>query len=106
MTIAPDAKIHVSDQELAIIRRILRESLTGEDVYVFGSRARGAHRKTSDIDLAISGSMPLHISTRSKLEFGFSESDLPLKVAVVDLLTADESFKRIVQADTIKLRYT
>ena len=106
MTIAPDARIHVSEQELAIIRRILRESLTGEDVYVFGSRARGDHRTTSDIDLAISGSLPLSISTRSKLEFGFSESDLSFKVDVVDLVTADESFKRIIQADAIKLRYS
>jgi type I restriction enzyme S subunit len=98
-------QISVSDAELDIINQILRKTLAGQDVYVFGSRARGDHKKTSDLDLAISGAAPLTMAVRSDLEFKFSESDLPFRVDIVDLLTTDESFKKIIQADAIKLQY-
>jgi predicted nucleotidyltransferase len=97
--------IHVSDKELKIIRDILRSTLRGELVYVFGSRARGDHHKTSDIDLAIVGSTPMTMAVRSQLKFSFSESDLPFKVDVVDMLTADESFKKIIEVDAVPLEY-
>jgi type I restriction enzyme S subunit len=105
MTDRTNSKIFVSDAELGIIRGILRNALTDQDVYVFGSRARGDHRKTSDLDLAISGDQALSMAARSNLEFSFSESDLPFRVDIVDLLTADESFKKIIQADAIQLQY-
>ena len=105
MTQAMGSHIHVSDKELKIIRDTLRSALNGELVYVFGSRARGDHRKTSDIDLAIVGSKPVTMAVRSQLEFGFSESDLPFKVDVVDMLTVDESFKKIIEADAVALEY-
>jgi len=105
MTRAADSHIHVSGKELEIICDILRTALNGESVYVFGSRARGDHRKTSDIDLAIVGLKPMTIAVRSRLEFGFSDSDLPFKVDVVDLLTVDEAFKKIIEADAIALDY-
>jgi hypothetical protein len=47
MTQAIGSQIHVSDKELKIIRDILRSALSGELVYVFGSRARGDHRHTA-----------------------------------------------------------
>lgn len=97
--------IHVSEKELKIICSILRSVLGEELVYVFGSRSRGDHRKTSDIDLAIVGSKPMTMAVRSQLEFGFSESDLPFKVDVVDMLTVDETFKRIIEADAVPLEY-
>jgi len=105
MTQAIGSQIYVSDKELKIIRDTLRSALNGELVYVFGSRARGDHRKTSDIDLAIVGSKPVTMAVRSQLEFGFSESDLPFKVDVEDMLTVDESFKKIIEADAVALEY-
>jgi predicted nucleotidyltransferase len=98
-------RIHVSDEELKIIRDILRSALSEELVYVFGSRSRGDHRRTSDIDVAIVGSKPMTMAVRSQLEFGFSESDLPFKVDVVDMLTVDEPFKKIIEADAVPLEY-
>ena len=84
---------------------VVRAALNGELVYVFGSRARGDHRNTSDIDLAILGAKPITMAVRSRLEFGFSESDLPFKVDVVDLLTVDDTFKKIIEADAVALDY-
>lgn len=97
--------IHVSEPELKVVRRVLREALHGESVFVFGSRARGDHRQTSDLDIAVLGSHPVSIATRSQLEFGFSESDLPFKVDVVDLQTVDPSFRKIIENEAISLAY-
>jgi predicted nucleotidyltransferase len=105
MNQAAGSHIHVSDSELKIIRDILRSALSDELVYVFGSRSRGDHHRTSDIDLAIVGSKPMTMTVRSQLEFGFSESQLPFKVDVVDMLTVDETFKNIIEADAVPLEY-
>ena len=105
MTKVAASHINVTDKELEIIRDILRAALKEESVYVFGSRSRGNHRQTSDLDLAIVGPKPMTMAVRSRLEFCFSESDLPFKVDVVDLLTVDETFKKIIEADAVALNY-
>lgn len=102
---ATNTRIHITDAELVIIKDVLRKALSGQAVFVFGSRARGDHRKTSDIDLAILGAEPISMLTRSELEFGFSESDLPFRVDIVDLQTADDKFRDLIQAESIPLEY-
>lgn len=98
-------RIFVTEKELAILKNILKTNLTDEVVFVFGSRARGTHRATSDIDLALLGMNPLPLSKRAKLELAFSESDLPFRVDVVDLATADKTFHEAIQRDAIRLDY-
>jgi predicted nucleotidyltransferase len=99
------SNIYVSDKELQIIRDILRSAVGEELVYVFGSRSRGDHHRTSDIDVAIVGAKPMTMAVRSQLEFGFSESALLFKVDVIDMLTVDEPFKKIIEADAVPLEY-
>jgi hypothetical protein len=106
MSGATQKSIHVSEEERRIVCRVLREALHGEAVFVFGSRARGDHRRASDLDIAVLASHPLSITTQSQLEFGFSESDLPFKVDVVDLRTVDPSFREIIESEAIPLEYT
>lgn len=99
------ASIALAPSELDIVKRILRENLaTGVTVLAFGSRVRGTHRATSDLDLAISSEVPLDMATRSKLEFGFSESDLPFRVDVVDLSTAEPQFAALIKQEGVPVR--
>ncbi|MBR2179188.1 MAG: HI0074 family nucleotidyltransferase substrate-binding subunit [Selenomonadaceae bacterium] len=49
-------------------------------VKIFGSRARGDYRKTSDIDLAVSFARPI----QSLLSAAFENSDLPYTIDIVD----------------------
>lgn len=53
------------------------------DVYLFGSRATGKHRKNSDIDLAIKAKNNPNFKI-DKLKNLFEESDLPYKVDLVN----------------------
>ena len=49
-------------------------------VTLFGSRARGDYKDTSDIDLAVSFTQPI----QAKLSSDFENSDLPYKVDIID----------------------
>ncbi len=97
--------IHVTDHQLSTIKSILAATLSDERVFVFGSRARGTHRQTSDIDLAIEGAGPLSMAIRAKLELDFSESSLPFRVDVVDLATVDKNFREIIGKQGVSLKY-
>jgi len=70
-------------------------------VWVFGSRARGDHRKFSDLDLLIEGQPPPKLlgEIREKLE----ESLLPIKVDLVLEDELAESYRANVLRDRVLL---
>jgi predicted nucleotidyltransferase len=95
-------KLALSAAELALVKRILKEHVApGTKVLAFGSRVRGTWRASSDLDLALVTKCPLDISTRSKLEFGFSESDLPFRVDVVDMSTVEPAFAAVIEREGV-----
>ena len=55
-------------------------------VMLFGSRAKGAFHKGSDIDLAIVNS-DLSYNTLRKIKNDFEESSLPYRVDLIDIKT-------------------
>jgi predicted nucleotidyltransferase len=95
-------RLALTTSQLALVRGILKEQLApGTKVLAFGSRVRGTWRASSDLDLAIVTKCPLDISTRSKLEFGFSESDLPFRVDVVDMSTIEPAFAAVIEREGV-----
>jgi predicted nucleotidyltransferase len=98
--------IHLSAGELEIVKAILTDILRGgEKVSVFGSRAKGTHRATSDLDLAVDGGGPITMATRAALEFAFSESALPYRVDIIDLATVDRRFRQAIASESLALDY-
>jgi uncharacterized protein len=91
--------IQLSTDQLAIVRAILARHLPDRDVMVFGSRARGDARPMSDLDLAVLGAEAMDISVRSAIEEAFCESDLPMKVDLLDWSMTAESFRRLIERD-------
>ncbi|MSR78164.1 MAG: nucleotidyltransferase domain-containing protein [Candidatus Omnitrophica bacterium] len=53
--------------------------------------------KYSDLDLAIMTQTPPPLREMGELKEAFSESDLPIKVDLVDWATTAESFRAIIQ---------
>jgi len=100
-----NARVHLSPEQLAVVISVLKSALSGEGVVVFGSRARGNHRKTSDLDLAITSPLGLSIEARARLEQGFSESSLPFRVDVIDLSRADDSFRKLILDEAVEIHY-
>lgn len=76
----------LSVEQLDAVETILRKSLSQKDSFsidVFGSRARGDHRKYSDLDLWIESSPPVTPSEIATMSDLFEESELPITVDLV-----------------------
>lgn len=70
---------------------------------MFGSRVTGTSRRYSDLDLALKGEEPLNLDMLNRLKDGLSDSDLTVKVDLVDLRAADPAFRRIIERDMVFL---
>ncbi|WP_428541346.1 nucleotidyltransferase family protein [Rhodopila sp.] len=98
--------IDLTPHDLAILQPILAALLpAGTAVFVFGSRATGTARRYSDLDLALSGTTQLNPEAIARLQDALSDSDLTIKVDLVDLTTLDPAFRRIVEAEMITLSH-
>ena len=96
--------IDIRPYDLAIVRSILRTELPPDTkVWVFGSRAKRAAKRSSDLDLAIDAGRKLSPGELSALNSAFEESDLPYKVDLVDWATTGEAFREVVQRDFLKI---
>lgn len=69
--------IGLSDSELQTLRDVFSRFSDISEVILFGSRARGTHRVSSDVDLALKGKN-LSIDTLAKLRYILEEeTNLP-----------------------------
>ncbi len=91
----------IRPDHLKIVLEILNRVIPDREVWVFGSRAKGTARDTSDLDLAIIGKIPLDFRTLATLRDFFSESNIPYKVDVVDWTTISETFREIIRKDKV-----
>ena len=64
-------------------------------VFLFGSRAEGKEKRTSDIDIGIIGNNEFPIMNKSDLEDELEESIIPYKVDIVDFKKVSDDFKKI-----------
>ncbi|MDD2733770.1 MAG: nucleotidyltransferase domain-containing protein [Desulfuromonadaceae bacterium] len=86
------------------IRELVLKATASLDctIFLFGSRARGVHRRSSDIDIAFSGlSEALFVRTRDRLLSELEESVIPHHVDLVNIDTAPSSFRNIAMEKVI-----
>jgi hypothetical protein len=77
------ATVDLQPSDRAVLAAILRANLPAYvRVWVFGSRVRGDARRYSDLDL--------------------SESDLTIKVDIVDLRAVEPGFRRMIGANMVR----
>ena len=86
-----------TDVALRSIRAIVRSRLPDPSyrVFLFGSRATGAARKFSDVDVGIQGNRAIDAVTLEYIREDLENSDIPYKVDVVDFATVAPSFKTL-----------
>jgi len=96
------AKVPVIDirpADLETVREILRRHVPGYEVLAFGSRVRWTARDYSDLDLAIRSDKPIPSKIISAIKEELSESNLPMRVDVLDMASVDEKFRRIIEEE-------
>ena len=93
------SKYGISKEQYAWLKKILNTYLPGLKVHVFGSRARGDHKKYSDLDLAIESEKQIASKTLMELQEQFAASSLPFKVDLVELQKIEPDFRKNIQGD-------
>lgn len=91
--------LNISQEEWHIVQSILKQHIPQRTVWAFGSRVNGHAKPYSDLDLVILGDEPLSLAEHAALTDGFSESDLPFKVDLVDWNLIGEEFQQIIKQD-------
>jgi type I restriction enzyme S subunit len=76
------------------VRAILTEHVPECEVWAFGSRVGRGSKRFSDLDLAVVAATPLPTRRLALLANAFEESDLPIKVDVVDWQSTQPEFQR------------
>lgn len=83
------------EQVTALLRKHARQA----EVWAYGSRVSGNNHAASDLDLALRNPQDLNeeIAGLSRLKEAFSESNLPIRVDIVDWARIPESFRREIE---------
>ena len=89
--------IDLDPRHLETVRRILNDLVPDCEVRAFGSRVTSAAKPYSDLDLAIAGSAALQADELRLLREAFENSDLPIRVDVVDWNAISSSFREVIE---------
>ena len=88
--------IDLNPKHLKTIQYILAEYIPDYEVRAFGSRVKWTAKDYSDLDLVVVGSKPLNLRQRGKLVEAFEESNLPIRVDVLDWQSISEGFRQVI----------
>ncbi len=88
--------INMNAEELKNVKDILEKYIPKYKVVVFGSRLGGKVKPFSDLDLAIMNDVPLDFSDYVDLKNAFEDSDLSIKIDVVEWANLTDAFKHII----------
>jgi uncharacterized protein len=88
--------IDLPPAQIATVKSVLNAIVPGVAVYAFGSRVNGRAKRHSDLDLALQAEGPLNWQQLAQLREAFEESDLPIRVDVVDWAACSPQFKACI----------
>lgn len=86
------------------LNRVLKKVLSGVTVWAFGSRVNGTAKPYSDLDLAIVTDQALSFERLAVIKEAFDESDLSIRVDVVDWAATSAHFQQIILRDKVSLQ--
>ncbi len=97
-----EAALSIQD-DLKCVRQLVLDGLSDlpTEVYLFGSRATGQARRTSDIDVAVWPLTELPVGTLATIREALFESTVPYTVDLIDLRDADAAFQSRVLAEGV-----
>ncbi len=91
-----EKNLNLPSQDFQVVKDILKKHLPNETIYAFGSRVCGKIKPFSDLDIAIMNNKPIDYAVFVALKNAFKESDLPIKVDLVEWTNTSDSFKKII----------
>jgi predicted nucleotidyltransferase len=105
MITKPDIPAIVLNQrDWSEVKRILTQYVPEYTVWAFGSRVTGPAKTYSDLDIAILTDQPLSLERMATINDAFDESDLPIRVDVVDWASTSASFREIIRRNYVVIQ--
>lgn len=102
MNFNPDMPdIDLNPQDWNEVCHILETHLPEYPVWAFGSRVKWTAKPYSDLDLAIITRQPLSLTQMAAIKEAFDESDLSIRIDIVDWATTSESFRNLINQNKI-----
>ncbi len=87
----------IQDQELLI--KLLSVLFPDAIIYLFGSRARGTARSSSDIDIAIDAKNPIDILELMRAANVIEALNIPLKIDLVDFNAVPIEMQHVIKKE-------
>ncbi len=88
--------IDLNPKHFETVQHILAKHVPGCEVRAFGSRVKWTAKDYSDLDLVVINSQKSNMRQIRQLTEAFEESNLPIRVDVLDWYTVSEKFKKII----------
>ena len=90
-------------RDLRRIRQLVNERLRpyGARIFLYGSRAHGSARRSSDVDVAVLAEPALPVGILSRLREELEESSVRLPVEIMDLAQANPALRERVMREGI-----
>jgi uncharacterized protein len=70
-------------------------------LYLFGSRAKGKHHETSDIDIAIDNKIKIENKIVFQMKNSIDSLNIPYSIDIVDFNNVSEILKKQIERDKI-----
>jgi type I restriction enzyme S subunit len=96
--------IDLNPQDWHEVCRVLDSHLPEYSVWAFGSRAKWTAKPYSDLDLAIITRQPLSLSSMASIKEAFDESNLSIRVDIVDWAAISGAFRKIIEQDKVMIQ--
>lgn len=96
--------IDLNPQDWNEVCRVLKTHLSEYPVWAFGSRVKRTAKAYSDLDLAIITQQPLSLSSMASIKEAFDESNLSIRVDIVDWAAISEAFRKIIEQDKVVIQ--
>lgn len=94
----------IDDHWKILIKAVVRKYLEDDyKLFVFGSRATGDFRPTSDMDIGILGNKPADGWKMALIRDELDKSKIPYKTDVVDLFKTSPNFNKIALKKVVYL---
>ena len=95
--------IHLDETQLTLVKSILNAYIPDRRVAAFGSRVQGTPRQFSDLDLIVLDNESVAPDVLSDLRYALAESDLSIRVDVVEWAALSPSFRRAIERTPVAI---
>ena len=96
-------KTGIEEDILKKIVKLIKSCFPDANIYLFGSRANGSFRETSDIDIAIDAGVEQKRTLISEVSDILNASHIPYSIDILDLNSLDLNFKKNILTNGLKI---